>query len=113
MRVVCNTIDEFLEDLTCEMGNGEGQILQSCVRVSILRHEMNPAKKQVVLQTSAVVLLENGGEYILEAGINCGVDYEDSTKEMLGTMKANELKQKIASKCSELGLTVRPGMIHV
>lgn len=112
MRVVCSTLDDFLEDVKCQAQTPD-MVLQNCIRVSISKREHGMAKKIVVLQASAVMLLESGGEYILEVGVECGTDYEDATQEMNGTKESERLKAKINEVCKELGLVVRPGLIQL
>lgn len=114
MRVVCGTVDEFIENLQ----NGDGEILQNTVRVSRTRNpwddnKMEEVRFDVVFQVSAVVDMGEDGQYLLEAGERCGTDYEDSTKEMAGSDRATVLRRKIEDYCGEAGLTVLPGVIDM
>lgn len=115
MRVRCYTVDEFLGDLALE---DPSHILQQVVRVSTTRNPMGNngrdkvVKHGVVFQASAVVALDGGGEYLLECGVDCGIDYEDASQEFVGSVRAGDLKQQIIEFCQCRQLSIRPGMIE-
>jgi len=119
MRVVCNTVEEFLQEvgIHIDLADTEGMnsILQGCLRVTVSYNDVGTGgvKKSVVLQASAVMVLPDGGEYLLETGVGCGVDYMDSTQEFEGTKRAEALKKGIHKFCQSHDLTVRPGLIQI
>lgn len=108
MRVTCNTIEELLENLELEQS-----VYQKTIRLSISRRPQNKEHTsfRVILQASTVVECPDESEYILEAGVDCGVDYEDSESEQIGTEKSEELKQKLLNFVQNKGWVVRPGVI--
>jgi len=114
MRVTFITIEEFLHDLK----NVESdKVFQQAVRIQrsqrpIQGDKYSAVKFEVVLQVSAVVSTDDGGEYIMETGEVCGYDYRDSSREFAGSEKADELKRMIEEFCSHHGLVVRPGLIE-
>ena len=115
MRVVCNTVSDFLLNLESE---GAERVLQGVVRISVLSTPIGGNKKdavkfEVVLQASAVVGLVEGGEYLLEVGIDCGIDYMDASHEFEGTRVAEVAKRQIEVHCEKSGLEVRPGIIDL
>ena len=115
MRVVCTTVDDFLRNLESE---GPTQILQGVVRINVSSMPSDGNKREstifsVVLQASAVVGLPEGGEYLLEVGIDCGNDYTDDSHEYKGTRAAGKARDLIEAKCEKLGLEVRPGIIDL
>lgn len=115
MRVTCEDLDSFLENLRLEPPS---HVLQQAVRVSISHRPLDSSDKHkavkfdVVIQASAVVSLENGGEYLLDYGENCGIDYRDVSNELTGSLRANALRGKLVECCDDLGLRVRPGIVH-
>ena len=115
MRVTCRNVEEFLADLVL---GGDEKILQNAVRVTTFRNPIDGTKRDavkfsVVLQASAVVLLPNEGEYLLEVGEDCGVDFVDATQDFEGSDHAAELKDRIKGFCRTHGLEVRPGLIEI
>lgn len=113
MRVVCQTVDEFLECL-----KEEPEILQNTVRVSIVERPVDKGprdsiKYEIVLQASAVVCFEEGGQYLLEVGIDCGTDVRDADPSLDGTIRAQNLKARIKEFAENSALKIMPGMIQI
>jgi hypothetical protein len=57
--------------------------------------------------------MKEGGEYLLQMGVECGMDYRDSTNELSGTEEAYRQRKLIEDFCKNNGLTVRPGVVQV
>jgi len=115
MRVTCNDIAEFLK---CLEDEGNERVFQRTVRVSRSRNPLDDSKDKAVrfsanIQVSTVIDLGDDGQYLLEAGEDCGIDYEDSTREMLGTEQMEMLRNRIMVCCDRLGLKVLPGLIDL
>jgi len=124
--VICQTVEEFVENL-----NAEQDILQKTVYVSKTRtpvdgDKRSAAKFRVTFQASAIVNIvttpqclkealevEDGGQYLLEVGCDCGVDYEDASQDFEGSEEADRLKAKMVAYCEGRGLSVRPGIIDM
>lgn len=111
VRIVCTSLEEFIECIISDAA----VIFQSTVRCSIVRRPVggtrdDAPKFEVVLQSSAVVRTEDY-EYILEYGVPCGTDYCDSSDEMAGTEKAEEIKKKILEVVDANSLRLLPGII--
>ena len=117
MRVVCSTFEDFLEDIKCHVSSSklvEGSgLLQDCVRISVTKRKIDEVRLEIGFQVSAVMCLDQGGEYLLEFGCGCGTDYNDATQEMNGTQAAEKLKERLGVFCGERGLCIRPGMINI
>jgi len=115
MRIVCNTVVDFLRNLELE---GPEAVLQKAVRVSVSSVPLDENKREavkfsVMLQASAVVCLPEGGEYLLEVGVDCGRDYKDDSHEYEGTRTATAARKRIEEFCEKHGLDVRPGVIDL
>lgn len=125
MRVTCETVDEFIECLRAEC-QAHSTIFQDTIRVSICRRPIDKSarealKFEVVLQASAVVVVDQESQYLLEVGEYCGKDYADDPPNDEGTQKAKALKEKIEDFAkgwwrqefdSGASLKILPGMIH-
>ena len=115
MRIVCNTIDELLTNLMIEPPTS---VLQSTVHASTSERPIDSSSKYdavkfgITFQVSAVVCLADGGQYILDYGEDCGIDYRDASQEMIGTARANALRKRLVEFCDDFGLRVRPGIIE-
>lgn len=70
-------------------------------------------KVGILLQASAVVVTEDGGEYLMEVGEQCGDDWMDATRDFAGSERADVLKTMIEDFCRNRGLTVRPGFFEL
>ena len=117
MKVTAQTVDEFLRCLAAEP---EDAVLQKAVRVSVVQRPLDGNDKvrwMITLQASAVVGIieegEEGGQYLLQVGEECGVDYRDASQETPGTERAYELKGMIEDYCRGHALRVLPGTIDV
>ncbi len=115
MRVTCGSLDEFVEDLRNQLGK-DSDVFQKTVRVSTSKRDMDDcagARFMLTFQASAIVCLPDDSEYLLQMGVDCGIDYEDATREKNGTKELVELKEKLKLFCDESGLIVGPGVIEI
>jgi len=115
MRVACPTVDDFLTNLLAE---GSERVYRKVVYVSITKNPVDGNKKTAIrwdvnFQTSAIIELEDEGQYLLEFGEDCGMDYHEAEPELNGTDHAKKLKNMILAACLENDLVVRPGIIDM
>lgn len=118
MKVMCSTVADFLANLDIALVKGD-TILQKAVYVDVsdnpidgTRWGKNPAAKwRRDLQAMAVVQMQDGGEYLLECGVECGTDYR-CEGEYPATERAKIDRGFIEAYCIGKGLTVRPGTIE-
>lgn len=112
MRITNQSVAEFLESLTVV-----DTVFDSTLRVSINRRPVgdapgrNAVKFTVVIQASTIVITAEGGEYLLDCGEACGIDYNDASDEKEGSAKAAELKKAIQQTAEQKGWRVLPGII--
>lgn len=107
MRVVCDSVEDFLANLKKDSGN----IYRNIVYFSITNKEESEVKKTVGVQSSAVIDSEEGGQFIVELGLYCGIDYSDHTQDFEGTEAAKSIRTIIANFCNSHDLEVRPGIV--
>lgn len=116
MRVTCENVDEFIECIEAEFLVG-GAVFQNAVRVNISHRPADGNARSsvvlfdVVLQASAVMIVKDGSQYLLECGVGCGRDYNDSTEDKSGSDLAQVRKEKIESFAKRYDLRVLPGVI--
>ncbi|MCK9570092.1 hypothetical protein M0R72_14205 [Candidatus Pacearchaeota archaeon] len=114
MRVVCNTIEDFVENLKIEGGN---HVFQKVVYVTMSKRPLGSDSKRTAVvfavnfQASTVVDLGEG-QYILDFGEDCGMDYMDGDKELNGTDQATRMRGQLQECCESLGLSIRPGIVQ-
>lgn len=112
MRVVCDTVEQFVRNLRLER-----DVYQRVVRVQVTSNPAGVGTSRdapvlsVNFQASAVVRSDDGGEFLLEVGEDCGHDWRDKSQRFEGTARAKELEDMVRRACEELGLEVRPGLI--
>jgi len=112
-KVVCHDVDEFLECL-----GAVTTLFESAVRVSVYLFNFDGNKRkyttcEVNLQASAVAMIDDGNQYLIEFGEVCGKNYKDQSQEFIGTENANELKAKIKAYVEGRGWRLLPGTIEI
>ena len=113
MRVVCDTIADFIKNLEIET---PAHIYRGVVHSTVSSRPVDGDKRSAVkfdvtIQASAVIELPNGDQFILEVGELCGTDYRDNTQELNGTIRANELSGLLRVFCESNGVSLRPVII--
>lgn len=112
MRIKCSSIDEFVACLTQLKINET--LFGNSVRVSRSERERDSVSFHVVIQTSTVVLMgEGGAEYLLEAGEDCGLNFKDSGGRYDGNQKYEMLRGRIRDLCVQRGWEILPGVIDI
>ena len=112
MRVTTETLEEFLECL-----DNDPNVFQNAIRISVIKKpldnktRLDASRFEILLQASAVVLVDDVSQYLLETGIYCGKDYYDASEEKQGTEQAEKYKQQIRNYAERKALKVLPGMI--
>ena len=113
MRVVCQTIDEFIDNLQ------DREVVFGTIWLSKVEDPLNGKTKrdatsfQIGIQASAVVQMGDGGQYLLEAGEFTGKDYKDASPTQEGTTGFEELKRKIEDVCHQRSWQIKPGLVDV
>ena len=111
MRITTHDIGDFLANMEQQTVYGKTVYVDRTVE------PLNGTKKDatswdVVLHATAVLDYEDGGQALLECGIDCGID-RDSDGETEGTDYLNGLKDAIVDFCNSNGLTVKPGVVDM
>ena len=112
MRVVCNSVDDFLTNLNIALEHGVG-LLQQCIRVNKNIRKIDEIRLEISLQLSAVMILPDGGEYIIISEEPCGKDYGGSQPEKEASKRLEVLLESIDKFCERTGLGSRPGVVDV
>lgn len=119
MRVTCFSIEEAIERLKSD---GPSNIFRHEISLSKTkepvdgdrRGERMASKFRVTLHLSAIMnLLPGDGQYLLQCGEECGLDYEDATQEKAGSVYAWEMEVKLRQFATEHGLSVKPGILQI
>ena len=122
MRVICNSLDDFIENLEKEPSEN---IFRKTVYISrtvnpVDGNKLEAAKFSVNFQASAIVnLFEDDlaetqyGQYLLEFGEDCGFDYHDADPETKGSKHCEDLKKRLECCCFSRGLRIRPGILDM
>jgi len=116
MKVNCLTVGDFTENLI-KVGSPV-EVFQKSVWVQTTYRGIDhsdlkqAAKHQVFFQAAAVVTTDDG-EYILCLGIDCGIDYHDTTQDFVASEYMNEQKEELQKFCDAQGLKVLPGTLDM
>jgi hypothetical protein len=105
MRIVCRTVEAFVENLRL------GEVFEKSVWLDETGHVVSEHKILCNLQASAVVRLRDGGEFLLQYGEDVGYDYTDGEAQREGSEAAMHRKGYLRERCEDMGLTVRPGIV--
>ena len=115
MRIICHSFDEFLQALRAELDAASRDcVFQHALRISVYPRNMDEhgVRQLINLQVSTIILLPDDAQYLLEVGVDCGIDYNDSTHEMNGTREAARLRAVLQDLCDDRGLKLLPGVIE-
>lgn len=115
MRISVTSLDEFFECLDAEQ-----KVFQDTIRVGVGRRATDPTSKtparfDVILQSAALVEVTTPteySEYLLQIGLLCGKDYEDSQPQRDGSEIAAMNKRRIVEYAAKRGWRVLPGLIE-
>lgn len=106
MIVSCNTLDEFL----AEVSRAPGRVFEGLVRVRIDRdpEQDEEISFTVGLWATAVVQAEgpSGHGYVIEAALMCGIDDSDGNK---GSEIAEGYRGRVLAMCETHGLKLAAG----
>lgn len=111
MRVTCNSVEDFIVSLSIVEHIFDNTIRANITRRPIDGSNWDAARFSVIFQISTVVCKDDGGEYLLEAGIECGTDFEDATPEKEGTERASACLDKVTQYAEKRGWQVLPGVL--
>lgn len=106
MRVTCSSVPDFLVNLEDGL-----RVLKKTIWLNRERKEIGECKFLVSLQASAVVGLESGGEFLLQYGEECGLDFTDGDGQTDGSNIAGIRTKRVHEFCGEHGLKVKPGVV--
>ena len=112
MRILCYTVDDFIKNI-------EGaKLYDSVVWSNITSNPLDDNKQKAVkfevcYQASTVKKFEEGGECLVELGIDCGIDYHDSTQDFGGTEKAYQSRDLLKKFCDVNRLKLLPGILDM
>lgn len=116
MRVVCDTMDGFIANLAHQMDDEDQSVVRSAVYLSVTRRglddqDLRKAAKIVIgIHASAVINIIDG-QFLLDYGEDCGVDYHDGTGESGGSARVNQLREQLNLFCKQAKLYLLPGIV--
>jgi len=109
MRVSCQTLDEFLDNLKAREA---AQVFDRTLYVSRFIANKNSSRRQVILHASTVIAVDSEKEFILDLDVDCGYDYhEGGGVEALGTTQANLIIQALTEYATSTNLKILPGVL--
>jgi len=119
MRVVCESFEDFLADVQFQIKeNGPKAVADKTIRLSTTKHPVGEGEGKeavrlmVTMHCSAIIVSGEVG-YLLEAGEECGIDYNDATQEKNGSKAMGVKVAALGDFCDSAGLVIRPGVIEM
>lgn len=111
MRIVCHSIDDFLENL--KSSNVHRRIVHASMTT---KAEGNKPVSQATSVTvfgafTAILSFTDGGSALLEYMEECGVDRTSAPATSEGTDRYNSQLARLRVCCDANGLTIMPGVI--
>ena len=111
MRICCQSVENFIANID------GSPLVDTCVWAQVTRNpigeDSHSTKYIVHFQASAVKSFVDGGEALVEMGVECGFDYCDNSQDYAGSEKAAEYRDMLVKYCEERGLIVRPGKLDM
>lgn len=112
MKVVCDSVEDFLANLRAEDLPVNDCLHRRSLFVQSVKTKKTEASNEVGIVVSAIVSDEYG-QYLLHAEETCGLDYLDGDKETVGSDALNKLLKRLMSYCDVNKIALRPGIIGV
>lgn len=106
MKITCSTIQDFITNLKYAKG-----LYGDTIYVDINKKKVNEVKSLVTFQATAIVVVSDSEQYILVAGQDCGFDYQDASKKLEGTERANQYNEHLQDLVCERKWHIRPGVV--
>lgn len=107
MRVTCNSIDDFITNLT---DVASLNVLNGIIYVDVTKRPVENAKFLVSIQATTVVSMEIDGQYLVVAGEECGRDIVTADADYSGSERSNVLKQRLVDFCKTKNWRILPGV---
>lgn len=114
MRIACDTVADFLENIRGAV------VLGKSVYVNQIQHSLNATGSvreatsiEVGIQLSAVIQFDEEGEALVECGEMLATDRLTANGSLDGTERFKEILENLRSFCSANGLTIRPGVLGI
>jgi len=105
MRIVCVTVEDFVENMKKET------VFKGRVWVDVVKKRASEGKHLVFFQASCILDMGDEGQSLLQYGEDCGVDFEDSEPEMEGSETAKRRRMFLSAACSSLEVSIMPGTV--
>lgn len=112
MRICCYTIDDFVTNIS------HATVYQKTVYAETNKNPLNGSKRDacsfgISVHVSAVLEYDDGGQALLEATEECGIDRLTSNGDLGGSELAKYKLEQLSTVCERLGLRVRPGILDM
>lgn len=113
MRIECDSADDFLINLkNGEVVNGV-VFVNKTQRSCDVRQSFREATSIVIGIQLTAVLEFGGGEALLMAGQECGIDRLTADGDTEGTRTFEQIMQAVYNHCNAANLKIRPGVLGV
>ena len=112
MRIQCDGIDDFLENVR------DQQVFNKTIFVNRTKRSLTEESPrtshcvEIILQLSAIVVYPEG-EVLVESGESCGEDCFTGDGKIEGTPVCEKRMKRLDRFCEQAGLTVKPGILDM
>jgi hypothetical protein len=109
-------MDGFITNLNNQIEDGGLSLVRNAVHFSLTRRGLDTQdlhraiKIQIVVHASAIINIDDG-QFLLDYGEDCGIDYCDGTNEKSGSSKAQELRSQLETFCIQSNIRMLPGVV--
>lgn len=105
MRITCETLEDFLENLTGH------EVYQDTIWVNRTTKRVDSLVTDSAIEASAVIVRSDESEAIIQWGQDCGHDLDTADGHRNGTEKQVELYTNLQAYATPRGLKLLPGIL--
>jgi len=111
VRIQTHSLADFFANIEAHPVVG-GKVWVSMTENPVDGDRRKAAKFRVAFQVTAVCEFDDG-QFLLDLGIDCGLDYRDCSKDNSASEEAARLRRELVAGCGVRDITVMPGMIDM
>lgn len=113
MRIETHSLESFIANIEDAPGVYRARVYCDRIKNPIDGTKRDAIKWHVLFQASAVLLLSDEGQALLQLGVDCGTDVRDAQPDESGSDWQAELFHELKEYCKKSGLTILPGTIDM
>ena len=113
MRITCNTIDDFIENIRGEKLYLKQIFIERTSRPLNGTSKRDATSFEIYFSASAIIEYADGGQALLTAGVDCGIDRTTQDGDKAGTRMQDVIHAQLVEHCRNNDLKLKPGALDI